>query len=153
MRGLDWVATVFFAVIGAGVAVPLDVAAMQLEAHASVTPSVVPLNGQFTLEVEVRGTNRMDVEPSLPDLGDFSRYIGRNSSTSMQMINGVTTVSLIIQYRYRAIREGTFEIGVVEVEAGGQVLRTQPVTLTVSTAGAAVGGWGWTRKFGWCRPR
>ena len=140
MRGLDWVATVFFAVIGAGVAVPLDVAAMQLEAHASVTPSVVPLNGQFTLEVEVRGTNRMDVEPSLPDLGDFSRYIGRNSSTSMQMINGVTTVSLIIQYRYRAIREGTFEIGVVEVEAGGQVLRTQPVTLTVSTAGAAVGG-------------
>ena len=140
MRGLDWVATVFFGVVGAGVAAPFDVAAVQLEAHASVTPSVVPLNGQFTLDVEVRGTNQMDVEPSLPDLGDFSRYIGRNSSTSMQMINGVTTVSLIIQYRYRAIREGTFEIGVVEVEAAGQVLRTQPVTLTVSTAGAAVGG-------------
>ena len=140
MRGLDWVATVSFGVVGAGVAAPFDVAAVQLEAHASVTPSVVPLNGQFTLDVEVRGTNRMDVEPSLPDLGDFSRYIGRNSSTSVQMINGVTTVSLIIQYRYRAIREGTFEIGVVEVEAGGQVLRTQPVTLTVSTAGAAVGG-------------
>ncbi len=140
MRGLDWVATVFFGVVGAGVAAPFDVAAVQLEAHASVTPSVVPLNGQFTLDVEVRGTNQMDVEPSLPDLGDFSRYIGRNSSTSVQMINGVTTVSLIIQYRYRAIREGTFEIGVVEVEAGGQVLRTQPVTLTVSTAGAAVGG-------------
>ncbi len=140
MRALDWVATVFFAVIGAGVAAPFDVAALQLEAHASVTPSVVPLNGQFRLDVEVRGTNRMDVEPSLPDLADFSRYIGRNSSTSMQMINGATTVSLIIQYRYRAIREGTFEIGVVEVEAGGQVLRTQPVTLTVSTAGAAAGG-------------
>ena len=140
MRGLNWVATVFFGVVGAGVAAPFDVAAVQLEAHASVTPSVVPLNGQFTLDVEVRGTNRMDVEPSLPDLGAFSRYIGRNSSTSVQMINGVTTVSLIIQYRYRAIREGTFEIGVVEVEAGGQVLRTQPVTLTVSTAGAAVGG-------------
>ena len=140
MRGLVRVATVFFAVIGVGVAAPFDVAAVQLEAHASVTPPVVPLNGQFTLEVEVRGTNQMDVEPSLPDLGDFSRYIGRNSSTSMQMINGVTTVSLIIQYRYRAIREGTFEIGVVEVEAGGQVLRTQPVTLTVSTAGAAAGG-------------
>ena len=140
MRGLDWVATVFVGVIGAGVAAPFDVAAVQLEAHASVTPSVVPLNGQFTLAVEVRGTNQMDVEPSLPDLGDFSRYLGRNSSTSMQMINGVTTVSLVIQYRYRAIREGTFEIGVVEVEAGGQVLRTQPVTLTVSTAGAAAGG-------------
>ena len=140
MRGLDWVATFFFAVIGGGVAAPFDVAAAQLEAYASVTPSVVPLNGQFTLDVEVKGTNRMDVEPSLPDLGQFSRYLGRNSSTSMQMINGVSTVSLIIQYRYRAIREGTFEIGVVEVEAGGQVLRTQPVTLTVSTAGAGAGG-------------
>ena len=142
MRGLARVATVFFVASVSGVAAPFEVAALQLEAHASVTPSVVPLNGQFTLDVELRGTNRRDAEPSLPDLGGFSRYIGRNSSTSMQMINGVTTVSLIIQYRYRAIREGTFEIGVVEVEAGGQVLRTQPVTLTVSTAGAATRGGG-----------
>ena len=140
MRGLDWAATVFLAIIVPGVAVPLDVAAVQLQVNASVSPSIVPLNGQFTLGVELRGTNRVDVEPSLPELGDFSRYIGRNSSTSMQMIGGVTTVSLTIQYRYRAIREGTFEIGAVEVQAGGQVLRTRPVTLTVSTAGAAAGG-------------
>ena len=140
MRGLNRTATVFFVVIGSAVAPPIEVAALQLEAHASVTPSVVPLNGQFTLDVELRGTNRMDGEPSLPDMGGFSRYLGRSSSTSRQMINGVTTVSLIIQYRFRAIREGTFEIGVVEVRAGGQVLRTQPVALTVSTAGAAAGG-------------
>ena len=150
MRSFDRATTVFFAILGAGLAAPfdvaadvaVDVAALQIEAHASVSPSVVPLNGQFTLQVEVRGTTQMDVEPSLPDLGDFSRYIGRNSSTSMQMINGATTVSLIIQYTYRAIREGTFEIGVVQVEAGGQVLRTQPVTLTVSTAGASGGAGG-----------
>ena len=148
MNALDWTTTtdvtvffaVFFAGVGSGVAAPFGVAAQQLEAHASVSPSVIPLNGQFTLDVELRGTNQMDAEPSLPDMGDFSRFLGRNSSTNMQMINGVTTVSLIIQYRYRAIREGTFEIGAVEVEAGGQVLRTQPVTLTVSTAGAAAGG-------------
>ena len=139
MCDLDRAATVFCAIIVLGVAAPLEVAALQLQAHASVSPSVVPLNGQFTLEVELRGTNRVDVEPSLPDLGAFSRYIGRNTSTSMQMIAGVTTVSLTIQYRYRAIREGTFEIGVIEVEAGGQVLRTQPVTLTVSTAVDAAG--------------
>ena len=139
MRGLDWAAAVFLAIIVPGVAVPLDVAAVQLQVNASVSPSVVPLNGQFTLEVELRGANRVDAEPSLPELGDFSRYIGRNSSTSMQMIGGVTTVSLTIQYRYRAIREGTFEIGAVEVQAGGQVLRTRPVTLTVSTAVDAAG--------------
>jgi hypothetical protein len=134
------VVRIVFAVIASGVAGPPDLAAVQLEVHASVSPSVVPLNGQFTLEVELRGTNRTDVEPSLPDLGSFSRYIGRNSSTSMQMINGVTTVSVAVQYRYRAIQEGTFEIGPVEVEIGGQVLRTQPITLTVSTAGAAAAG-------------
>ena len=142
MRGLDSGMTMAWAVIAASLAAPLDLAAVQLEAHASISPSVVPLNGQFTLEVELRGTNRTDVEPSLPDLGSFSRYIGRNSSTSMQMINGATTVSLVIQYRYRAIREGTFEIGAVEVDVGGQVLRTQPVTLTVSTSGAAAVGGG-----------
>ena len=82
MRGLDRVATVFFVAIVSGVAAslapPLDVAALQLQANASVSPSVVPLNGQFTLEVELRGANRVDAEPSLPELGDFSRYIGRN---------------------------------------------------------------------------
>ena len=140
MRGWDSRTMIVFLVVASSMAAPFDLAAVQLEAHASVSPSVVPLNGQFTLAVELTGTNRADVEPSLPDLGDFSRYIGRNSSTSMQMINGVTTVSLVIQYRYQAIRDGTFEIGPVEVEVGGQVLRTQPVTLTVSTSGAAAGG-------------
>jgi hypothetical protein len=60
----------------------------------------------------------------------------------MQMINGVTTVSLVVEYRYRAIREGTFVIGPVEVEAGGQVAQTQPITLTVSTTGASGTGSG-----------
>ena len=142
MRGLDSRMTMVWAVIAASLAAPLDLAAVQLEARASISPSVVPLNGQFTLEVELRGTNRTDVEPSLPDLRSFSRYIGRNSSTSMQMIDGATSVSLAIQYRYRAIREGTFEIGAVEVDVGGQVLRTQPLTLTVSTSGAAAAGGG-----------
>ena len=117
----------FTAVLGAGLAAPVSLVAQQFEAVASVTPSVVPLNGQFTLAVELRGTNRTDLEPSLPDMGGFSQYIGRNASTSMEMINGITTVSLVIQYRFRAIREGTFEIGPVEVQAGGQAARTQPV--------------------------
>jgi len=130
----------FTAVLGASLAAPVSLVAQQLEAVSSVTPSVVPLNGQFTLAVELRGTNRTDLEPSLPDMGGYSRYIGRNASTSMEMINGITTVSVVIQYRFRAIREGTFEIGPVEVQAGGQTARTQPVTLIVSTAGAAAGG-------------
>ena len=121
------------------VGAPLELNGQELEARATVSPSTVGLNQQFVLNLVVGGTRRTIVEPSLPDLGSFARYLGRSSSTNMQIINGVTTASVTIQYRFQAIREGTFEIGAVEVESQGQVLRTLPVTLTV-TATASPGG-------------
>ena len=113
-------------------AAPLALNGQALEARATVSPSTVGLNQQFVLNVELGGAGRMDGEPSLPDVGNFARYLGRSSSTNMQIINGVTTASVTIQYRFQAISEGTFEIGAVEVEAQGRVLRTSPVTLTVA---------------------
>jgi hypothetical protein len=113
-------------------AAPLALNGQALEARATVSPSTVGLNQQFVLNVELGGAGRMDGEPSLPDVGSFARYLGRSSSTNMQIINGVTTASVTIQYRFQAISEGTFEIGAVEVEAQGRVLRTSPVTLTVA---------------------
>ncbi len=115
-------------------AAPLALNGQALRARATLSPSTVFLNQQFVLNVEVGGAGRMDGEPSLPDVGNFARYLGRSSSTNMQIINGVTTASVTIQYRFQAISEGTFEIGAVEVEAQGQVLRTLPVTLTVVAA-------------------
>ncbi len=114
------------------VAAPVQVAAQEVSARAFLTPASVGLNGQFVLNVEVRGTQRTDTDPELPIIGTFGRYLGASSSTNMQMINGATTVSVIIQYRYQAMEEGTFDIGPVTVRAGGRVLATEPITLTVS---------------------
>ena len=113
---------------------PVCGAAQEVSARAFLTPASVVLNGQFVLNVEVRGVQRTDADPELPIIGSFGRYLGVSSSTNMQMINGVTTVSLIVQYRYQAMQEGTFDIGPVRVRAGGRALATEPVTLTVSTS-------------------
>ncbi len=115
-------------------AAPFHGEAQDVSARAFLTPGSVSLNGQFVLNVEVRGVQRTDADPDLPVMGSFGRYLGASSSTNMQVINGVTTISMIIQYRYQAMEEGTFDIGPVRVRAGGQVLATDPVTLTVTAA-------------------
>ena len=116
------------------------VVGQELQARATLSPMAVSLNQQFVLNIEIVGSRRTDVDPTLPDLGSFARYLSQGSSTNMQVINGITTTSVTIQYRFQAIREGTFEIGAVEVETDGQVLRTEPVELTVSATTAGAGG-------------
>jgi len=111
---------------------PSQGSAQDVFVRAYLTPASVVLNGQFVLNVEIRGVQRADADPELPLIGSFGRYLGASSSTNMQMINGATTGSLNIQYRYQAMEEGTFDIGPVRVRAGGELLATAPVELTVS---------------------
>jgi len=111
------------------VAAPLG--AQGVSVSASVTPQPVPVNGQFVLNVEIAGTQQLDRVPSVPGV-DFADYLGSGTTTSMQMINGRTTVSVTVQYRFRATKEGTFTIPPIAVMAGGTTLQTEPVTVTVS---------------------
>ncbi len=92
----------------------------------------VGVNRQFVLNVEISGTQQVESDPVLPDLDDFAIYLSSGTSTSMQIVNGRTTVSVTLQYRYQAIKEGTFEVGPVEVRAGGKTFTTDPLTITVS---------------------
>lgn len=106
-------------------------------ARAYLNQSQVPVNRQFVLNVEVSGVQQMDADPVVPDLSAFATFLGSGTSTSMQFVNGRASMAVTMQYRYQAIREGTFEIGPVEVRAGGQDVRTDPLTITVSNAPAA----------------
>lgn len=140
---MRWLAVAFLVIA----AIPRAASTQQLDARVFLTPAAVGINGQFTLNVQVTGTRRMDADPELPDLNRFARYLGSSTSTSVQMINGRTAVSLIMQYRFMATKEGTFDIGAVRVEAAGQILLTSPVVLTVTatappTSGGAQGGGG-----------
>lgn len=116
-------------------AIPVPLAAQAVSVRAYLTPgSAVGVGGTFVLNVEISGTRSVDREPALPDLTVFAQYMDASTQSSMQVVNGRTTVSLTLQYRYRAVTEGSFRIPPFEVVAGGRVHATAPLEITVSTA-------------------
>ncbi len=128
------VATLLFALsVPVGPSGPSEGAAQDITVRAFLTPGTVGVGRVFVLNVEVIGSQSVDAEPQLPDLAGFSAYMGSGSSTSMQIINNRTTVSLTLQYRYQALQEGTFEVPGFTVPVGGESYPTEPLTLTVSS--------------------
>lgn len=115
--------------LGLATAAPQDV---QVRAYLSAPQ--VGVGRQFVLNVEVSGVQQVDADPVLPPMDDFAQYRGTGTSTSIQMANGRTTVAVTYQYRFLALKEGSFEIGPVQVAAGGRSLATEPVALVVSSA-------------------
>jgi hypothetical protein len=102
--------------------------------RAYLSQPQVAVGRQFVLNVEVTGVQQFDEDPVVPDLSAFAAFLGSGTSTSMQITNGRTAMSLTIQYRYQATTEGTFDIDPVEVQAAGQSLATEPLSIAVSNA-------------------
>ena len=103
-------------------------------ARAYVTPSgSLGVGQQFVLNVEIGGTRSLDRNPQPPDLTLFAQFLGTNSQSMARVVNGQSTVSLTVQYRYQALRQGSFEISAIEVAAGGQTHTTVPLDVTVTT--------------------
>ena len=80
--------------------------AQDVSVRAYPSPATVGVGQTFLINVEVTGSQNVDSEPQLPDLAAFATYLGSGTSSSMQMVNGRTTVSLTIQYRFQALRRG-----------------------------------------------
>jgi hypothetical protein len=108
--------------------------AQEVSVRAYLDPPTVGVGRVFVLNVEITGSQNVDSEPQLPEMGDFSAYLGSGSSTSMQIINNRTTVSLTFQYRFQALKEGTFEIPSFVVSVAGDSYSTEAQSLTVSSA-------------------
>ena len=119
--------------LGFGVVLGLPAQGLAQTVRAYLSQTEVLLNRQFVLNVEVSGTQQLDEDPPvLPDLSAFAVYLGSGTSTSMQIVDGRTSLSLTFQHRIQATAEGTFEIGPVTVRAGGRGLRTEPLTLRIT---------------------
>lgn len=116
---------------------PVSTAAQEVEVRAYLDRAEVAVDRQFVLNVEVSGTGRAEEDPRLPDLSDFAVYLGVGTRTSMQFVNGRTSTALTYQYRFRAVGEGTHEIGPVRVRAGGEDHATEPLAIRVTPAGTA----------------
>lgn len=115
------------------------VRAQETSVRAFVSPgATVAVGRPFVLNVEISGAQAVERDPELPDLSSFAQYLSSGTQSSVQMVNGRTSVSLTIQYRYQAVTEGSFTIPSFEVRTGGETHTTEPIELTIS-AGAATG--------------
>ncbi|MCY3677450.1 MAG: hypothetical protein F4Z29_14955 [Gemmatimonadetes bacterium] len=113
---------------------PVAALAQDVGARAFLSAPQVGVGRQFVLNVEVSGTQQLDADPVLPDMEDFASFLSAGTSTSIQIVNGRTSMAITYQYRFQALTEGTFEIGPVSVTVGDEVVQTEPVTLVVSDA-------------------
>lgn len=135
---VSWQVWTRSAALAAGVALlPMSMAtpasAQEPGVRAYLSPgSTVAPGSSFTLNVEVSGTQEVQRDIQLPDLASFAQFLGSSSQSSVQMVNGRTSVSLTLQYRYQAMTEGTHTIPSFEVRAGGRTLATEPLQVTVS---------------------
>jgi hypothetical protein len=106
---------------------------VSVRAYLSPGPRV-GVGRPFVLNVEIVGVQSLTEEPRVPDLGAFAQYLGSGTQSSLQMVNGRTSVSFTVQYRYQALREGTFEIPAFDVSVNGRTLRTEPLTINISAS-------------------
>jgi hypothetical protein len=81
------------------------------------------------LQVQVEGTTNASLPSDLGVDGLQTQLTGR--STQVQIINGRMSVSGVYSYTIVPLREGSFEIPALEVNAGGRKLKTSPKKLVV----------------------
>ena len=63
--------------------------AQSVSVRAFVTPgTTIAIGSAFVLNVEVSGTQSMNRDVAPPDLGAFARFLGSNTQSSVQMVNG-----------------------------------------------------------------
>ncbi|MDB5011228.1 MAG: protein BatD, partial [Mucilaginibacter sp.] len=68
---------------------------------------------------------------SPPDFNGFQIVGGPNQSTSMESINGKTTVSTAFSYELVAVKEGEFTIGSASIIVNGRRLSTNAIKIKV----------------------
>jgi hypothetical protein len=115
-----------------GLLVFTTVRAQSLDVKAYTDNTVIGLNQQFTLNVEISGKDLNAVsDPELPKMDAFAAFLGSGTSQSMQFINGKMSVSKTISYHFMATKVGKFQIDPVIVKAGGKEYRTDPISIEI----------------------
>jgi len=130
------------ALVALAAVLPAAAAAQDVSVRAYLNPgATVGAGRQFVLNVEVTGSQSVSRQPDIPDLSAFAQFLGSSQQSSIRMVNGATSITLTIQYRFQALEEGTFTIPAFDVAVGGRTFRTEPLSVTVApTAQAPSGG-------------
>jgi hypothetical protein len=99
---------------------------------ATVDNNKVAENDRFQLEFTFEGKNLNGLKNfNPPSLKDFRVLSGPNQSTSMQIINGVSSSSLTLSYILMPNTTGSFTIGSASIQSEGQTYTTSPIKISV----------------------
>ncbi len=101
----------------------------QPAASASVDKQTVALDDTLRFTIRVSGSDQVE-EPRLGPLADFV-VVSQFRSQSVNIVGGRTSVDVSFQYILQPRSEGATTIPAIEVVAGGQVLKTRPITVEV----------------------
>ncbi|MFH1574308.1 MAG: BatD family protein [Acidobacteriota bacterium] len=112
--------------------------AQDLRVTAVASTDTVGVQDQFQLTIRIAGSDIGEVQvPVLPRLEGLDVVAGPSVSTQYQWVNGRASHSRSYIYILVPTREGQFTIPPVEVVVAGEVHRTDPVEIRVTSAGAA----------------
>jgi len=111
---------------------PVVPAAAAPAVSATVDRSAVPMGETLVLSVTVSGADQATA-PSLGNLGGFD-IVSTGESRAFTMGSGGMASQIVFEYVLRPKSPGQHTIPAVSVQVGGQVLRTQAVTVQVSPA-------------------
>ncbi len=103
--------------------------AQEVKLTASASRTEVGTDEQFEITFAVNGNAESFSPPSLG--GNFQVLSGPNQSTSMESINGNTTMSSSISYIIMAAREGEYAIGPAVAVVNGKKLTSNVIKLKV----------------------
>ncbi len=108
-------------------------AAEDFQIKAWVDRSVIGINEQFILNVELSGNEAGRAStPQLPDMNEFAAFLGSGSSQNFQIINGVTSISKTINYYFQATKIGKFTIGPIKIKVKNKTYQTDPIPIEIT---------------------
>lgn len=110
-----------------------DSRAANIEVKANASSSIIGVNQQFVLTVEISGEGANSIgNVELPNTSTFAELLASGgSSQSIQFINGRMQVQKSFSYYYRAKAEGTFEFPAVTVAYKGAAYQSRPFSIQI----------------------
>ena len=88
----------------------------------------------LTLTVEIAHDKGVSVSPPrLPSLEFFKLFSNPSESSEFNMINGRVSFKKKYRYRLLPVKEGEATIGPIEVKVKGQLYKTEPIKVTISS--------------------
>ncbi len=121
-----------------GMTILASVHAADITVTAGVDQRRVAFGDSLTYSITVEGATS-GVNPSLTPV-DGLQFDGPSLQTSMQIVNGQMSQSVMLVYRVTPQRPGEFTIPANAVDVAGKKFQTEPITITV-VQGAVASDW------------